>query len=173
MKKDNTPKNSSKKNNKKKGNKQNWAMSLAAGLMCAVVFIYFAVPGLKDMITSGKKDRMTVAELVQELQSDLPTKATGELCTITQTGLEVRKDTLAYIYTFDIKNKFEKQYQIEYFKKVFYGNGLDSIVDEYGKYRLTTKACDAGMVFTFEYYDTDGSLISKSNFTPEVYRPLL
>lgn len=164
---------SSKKKGNKKGGKQNWAMSLVAVIMCAAVCIYFAVPGLKNLGNAKRGSMQPVAELVAQLQADLPNTASGEFCTITQTGLEVRNDTLAYVYTIEIKKEFEQQYQIGDFQKSFYENGLNSIIDEYGTYRLTSKACDAGMVFTFEYFDLEGDLVNSASFAPEVYKPLL
>lgn len=163
-------------NQKKKNNKNKTALNLVLGLLCAAVSIYCIAAGVKHLTETGNaKDmsNMSVAEIVQRLQKDLPLKGSGEFCTITQTGLEVRGDTLAFVSTIEFKDDFHKKFNIQHFQKSFYENGLSTIVQEYGTHLLTRRACEEEMVFTYEYSDPDGNLVSRIDFAPEVYKPLL
>lgn len=153
--------------------KKNTVLNVVVGILCAAACIYFTADAVKDMKEEKRKNDMTIAELVEKLQADLPVKATGSACTIIQTGLEISNDTLIFFSTIEMPDSYRQQFVKTDFQKQFYADGLNSVVKEYGTHLLTRKACDAGMVLTYRYFDAEGTQISRTDFAPEVYRPLL
>ena len=154
-------------------NRKKWIaiVCVVAAILCTINLIL----AVKDFIAMGQKKKTlpTIEELVENLQSQLPLVQEFEKSVITQTGLEVRNDSLIFTYRIKADDSV-----LEWFRKpntvsFLHNEALKGVISDYKTTRLMQMACDAGMVISNKFYDKDGMPVYFLNFTADDYRPYL
>ena len=145
------------------------------GVIAVILMTIFNISAVKDFIAMGqkKKAQPTIEELVEQLQSQLPLVQEFEKSVVTQTGLEVRNDSLIFIHQIEADDSvlelFRKPNTVSFLRD----EALKGVVSDYKSTRLMQMACDAGMVISNKFYDKDGMPVYFLNFTADDYRPYL
>ena len=154
-------------------NKRMWIAVL--GVIAVILMTILLISAVKDFIAMGqkKKAQPTIEELVEQLQPQLPLVQEFEKSVITQTGLEVRNDSLIFINQIEAADSV-----LEWFRKpntvsFLHNEALKGVISDYKTTRLMQMACDAGMVISNKFYDKDGMPVYFLNFTADDYLPYL
>ena len=154
-------------------NRKKWitVLSVVAAILSIIVTISF----VKEYIVMGQKkeSHLTLEGLVESLQSQLPLVQEFEKSVITQTGLEVRNDSLISTYRIKADDSVLDIFRKPSTATVLRNEGLKGMIDDYKSNRLMQMACDKGMVIANKYYDEDGMPVYFLNYSPDDYRPFL
>ena len=154
-------------------NRKKWIaiVCVVAAILCTINLIL----AVKDFIAMGQKKESlpTIEELVENLQSQLPLVQEFEKSVITQTGLEVRNDSLIFTYRIKADDSVLDVFRKPSTASVLRDEGLKGMIDDYKSTRLMQMACDKGMVIANKYYDEDGMPVYFLNYSPDDYRPIL
>ena len=154
-------------------NRQKWITIVS--VVAAILMTIFLISVVKEYIVTGQKKelRPTIEELVENLQSQLPLVQEFEKSVITQTGLEVRNDSLIFTYRIKADDSVLDVFRKPSTASVLRDEGLKGMIDDYKSNRLMQMACDKGMVIANKYYDEDGMPVYFLNYSPDDYRPFL
>lgn len=154
-------------------NRKKWIaiVCVVAAILCTI----FLILAVKGFIAMGQKKESlpTIEELVENRQSELPLVQEFEKSVITQTGLEVRNDSLIFTYLIKADDSVLAIFRKPSMASVLRDEGLKGMVDDYTSNRLMQMACDKGMVIAHEYYDEAGMPVYSLNYSPNDYRPIL
>lgn len=154
-------------------NRQKWITIVS--VVAAILMTIFLISVVKEYIVTGQKKELhpTIEELVENLQSQLPLVQEFEKSVITQTGLEVRNDSLIFTYRIKADDSVLDVFRKPSTASVLRDEGLKGMIDDYKSNRLMQMACDKGMVLANKYYDKDGMPVYFLNYSPDDYRPFL
>ena len=154
-------------------NRQKWITIVS--VVAAILMTIFLISVVKEYIVMGQKKELhpTIEELVENLQSQLPLVQEFEKSVITQTGLEVRNDSLIFTYRIKADDSVLDVFRKPSTASILRDEGLKGMIDDYKSNRLMQMACDKGMVIANEYYDEDGMPVYFLNYSPDDYRPFL
>ena len=154
-------------------NRQKWITIVS--VVAAILMTIFLISVVKEYIVTGQKKELhpTIEELVENLQSQLPLVQEFEKSVITQTGLEVRNDSLISTYRIKADDSVLDIFRKPSTATVLRNEGLKGMIDDYKSNRLMQMACDKGMVIANKYYDEDGMPVYFLNYSPDDYRPFL
>ena len=154
-------------------NRQKWITIVS--VVAAILMTIFLISVVKEYIVMGQKKelRPTIEELVENLQSQLPLVQEFEKSVITQTGLEVRNDSLIFTYRIKADDSVLDVFRKPSTASVLRDEGLKGMIDDYKSNRLMQMACDKAMVIANKYYDEDGMPVYLLNYSPDDYRPFL
>ena len=154
-------------------NRKKWIaiVCVVAAILCTI----FLILAVKGFIAMGQKKESlpTIEELVENLQSQLPLVQEFETSVITQTGLEVRNDSLIFTCRIKADDAVLEMYREPDMASFLRKEGLKGLIDDSKSNRLMQMACDKGFVITNKFYDEEGKPVLLLNYTPDDYRPLL
>lgn len=145
------------------------------GIVAAILMTIYVISLVKDLIALGQKKEShpTIEELVENIQSQLPYVLEYKYSVFTQTELEVRNDSLIFIYQIKADDSYFDMFREPSNVSFFRDESLKGLVSDYKSNRLMRMACDKGMVIAHKYYDEDGMPVIFLNYSPDDYRPLL
>ena len=154
-------------------NRQKWITIVS--VVATILMTISLISVVKEFIVMGQKKELhpTIEELVENLQSQLPLVQEFEKSVITQTGLEVRNDSLIFTYRIKADDSVLDVFRKPSTASVLRDEGLKGMIDDYKSNRLMQMACDKGMVIANKYYDEDGMPVYFLNYSPDDYRPFL
>lgn len=154
-------------------NRQKWITIVS--VVATILMTISLISVVKEFIVMGQKKELhpTIEELVENLQSQLPLVQEFEKSVITQTGLEVRNDSLIFTYRIKADNVVLDVFRKPSTASILRDEGLKGMIDDYKSNRLMQMACDKGMVIANKYYDEDGMPVYFLNYSPDDYRPFL
>ena len=154
-------------------NRQKWITIVS--VVATILMTISLISVVKEFIVMGQKKELhpTIEELVENLQSQLPLVQEFEKSVITQTGLEVRNDSLIFTYRIKADNAVLDVFRKPSTASILRDEGLKGMIDDYKSNRLMQMACDKGMVIANKYYDEDGMPVYFLNYSPDDYRPFL
>ena len=154
-------------------NRQKWITIVS--VVATILMTISLISVVKEFIVMGQKKELhpTIEELVENLQSQLPLVQEFEKSVITQTGLEVRNDSLIFTYRIKADDSVLDVFRKPSTASILRDEGLKGMIDDYKSNRLMQMACDKGMVIANKYYDEDGMPVYFLNYSPDDYRPFL
>ena len=154
-------------------NRKKWIaiVCVVAAILCTI----FLILAVKGFIAMGQKKESlpTIEELVKNRQSELPLVQEFEKSVITQTGLEVRNDSLIFTYRIKADDSVLDVFRKPSTASVLRDEGLKGMIDDYKSNRLMQVACDKGMVIAHKFYDEAGMPVYSLNYSPDDYHPIL
>lgn len=148
---------------------------IVVGTLSSIAGIWLTISGMQDVIEIGRRNAVTVNEIVEDLQAELSIREETDKIILTQTGLEVRDDTVVFTCTMEPHAPYKesilaKRHEL---KELTQTGIINSIVKGYENNLLTHTACKEGMVFLYEYFLPDGETYMKIRITPEAYQEKL
>ena len=154
-------------------NKKRKTFIIVLGILAIILGIWPMIEGLKYIKEKADDKVVTVGELVEKFQSQLPIESVSDSYKMSITGLEVRNDSLVYMTTVEGNEQFVTLFVSDDYRNQLYKGLLEDIVNEYDGYLLTRTACDEEMVISYMYYDAEGNLLTQYSYSADVYKPLL
>ena len=154
-------------------NKKRNTFIIVLGILAIILGIWPMIEGLKYIKDKVDDKVVTVGELVEKFQSQLPIGSAFDSYKMSITGLEVRNDSLVYMTTVEGNEQFMTLFVSDDYCNQLYKGLLEDIVNEYDGYLLTRTARDEEMVISYMYYDTEGNLLTQYSYPADVYKPLL
>ena len=154
-------------------NKKRKTFIIVLGILAIILGIWPMIEGLKYIKEKADDKVVTVGELVEKFQSQLPIGSAFDSYKMSITGLEVRNDSLVYMTTVEGNEQFMTLFVSDDYRNQLYKGLLEDIVNEYDGYLLTRTACAEEMVFSYMYYDAEGNLLTQYSYSADVYKPLL
>ena len=155
--------------------KKKW-IALATSVAAAIV-TYLLVSNVMDFMRREQKKESqptpTIEELVGNLQSQLPIVQKFEHSVVTQTGVDVRNDSLILSFRIKAEDAVLDAFRDPERASVLREGGLKGMIDDYKSNRLMQMACDQGLVIAHKYYDEGGKPICSLDYSPDDYRPFL
>lgn len=154
-------------------NKKRKTFIIVLGILAIILGIWPMIEGLKYIKEKADDKVVTVGELVEKFQSQLPIGSAFDSYKMNITGLEVRNDSLVYMTTVEGNEQFMTLFVSDDYRNQLYKGLLEDIVNGYDGYLLTRTACDEEMVISYMYYDAEGNLLTQYSYPADVYKPLL
>lgn len=145
------------------------------GIVAAILMTINLISSVKYLIAreQKKESHPAIEELVENLQSQLPIVQENENSVFTQTGLEVRNDSLIFIYQIKADDSVLDQLRKPSAVSFFRDEGLKGMISDYNSNRLMHMACDQGMVISIKSYDKEGMPVYFLDYSIDDYRPFL
>ena len=146
------------------------------GVIISIVTLFTMVDGIKYIVKRGRernKQSTTIEELVDKLQTQLPIVNEYKSCVITQTGLEIKHDTLVSIYQIEAADSILLHFRKPTTLSQIRDDGLQGIISDYKAYLLIRMACDSRMIISNRFSEQDGTPVVYLDYTPNDYLPLL
>lgn len=154
-------------------NEKRNTLLIVLGIIAGIFGTWSMINGLKYIKEKNKGQDVTVEQLVDKFQAQLPLESSSDSYKMSMTGLEVRNDSLVYMTNVEGDEQFMTRFVSEDYRNQLYKGLLEDIVSEYDRYLLIRTACDEGMVIAYEYYDADDNLLIKYSYSADIYKPLL
>ena len=117
-------------------NRQKWITIVS--VVATILMTISLISVVKEFIVMGQKKELhpTIEELVENLQSQLPLVQEFEKSVITQTGLEVRNDSLIFTYRIKADDSVLDVFRKPSTASILRDEGLKGMIDDYKSNRL-------------------------------------